>query len=139
VAGWSEQSLDPVHQIVRPYLGAGEVIVATIPVTYTVSRYRWWLFLVSYLFVIFTRHYWALVLTDQRLFVCDSGRIAMRPKVVTASYPRSGVRLVSVKHRWFEDHIDIDMAGVQTRFRALAPRKLLRAWNEKFVAALAPA
>jgi hypothetical protein len=128
--------LDQVHLVARPHLGADEPIVAVLPFTYTMPRHRWVLFLVSYLLVLFTRHYWALVLTDRRLIIVDCGTFGPRPRAIAAAYPRADVRLAAHQRWLMLDRIDIEAGGVTTRYRAFRSRRVLRECNDAFIAAI---
>jgi hypothetical protein len=66
---------DKLRENAQPHLREGEVIEAVIPAQ-TTSAY---MALISYWIIIFANAYRVIVVTDQRILVCRSGRFRITP------------------------------------------------------------
>jgi hypothetical protein len=66
---------EKLRENAQPHLRAGEVIEAVIPAQ-TTSAY---MALISYWIIIFANAYRVIVVTDQRILVCKSGRFRITP------------------------------------------------------------
>jgi hypothetical protein len=79
---------DAIRANAAPFLEPGETIQAVIPAQ-TTSQ---WLALLSYWIILLTNAYRVIVVTDQRILVCRSGRFRMSPvKAVLFQAPRATI------------------------------------------------
>ena len=103
---------DKIAKNAAPLLQPGETIQAVIP-GQTTSQY---FALISYWIIIFKNAYRVIVVTDRRILVCASGRIAMSPvKAVLRELPRA-TRIGPATGLWYKTEALGERLYINRRF-----------------------